>query len=115
MVTTAKDHRGVPKGLCFYCGKDATSTDHVIPRSWGGTDEPENLVPACKSCNCRKHNLPAEVFTLSGGERSAWLLARGWTRISAKTWLSPDPQEHYIFYSKAAALRRAGFGDRNRE
>ena len=45
---------------CVYCGFDGRgfdewmqlSIDHVVPRSCGGTDEPQNRVAACGSCNC---------------------------------------------------------------
>ena len=30
--------------------------DHVLPRSRGGSDEPENLRTCCRSCNVRKSN-----------------------------------------------------------
>lgn len=40
---------------CKYCGSPGPLTlDHVIPRSQGGSDEPQNLVPACRSCNSSK-------------------------------------------------------------
>lgn len=39
---------------CVYCGEPATDIDHVWPRSRGGDDHPNNLVPACQSCNTRK-------------------------------------------------------------
>ena len=40
---------------CWYCGaSEAPTLDHVMPRSRGGADDPENLVPACKSCNSSK-------------------------------------------------------------
>ena len=51
---------------CEYCGlngrKDANAfrqlcrfgLDHLIPRSLGGTDAPENLVVACGFCQLRK-------------------------------------------------------------
>ena len=39
---------------CVYCGKPADTFDHVIPKRRGGTDDPSNLVPACRSCNASK-------------------------------------------------------------
>ena len=43
------------KRMCAYCNcvKKLTK-DHVIPVSKGGTDNIENIVPACVSCNSRK-------------------------------------------------------------
>jgi 5-methylcytosine-specific restriction endonuclease McrA len=45
--------RGTPP--CFYCGRPATTADHVVPVSKGGGSA-ANLVPACKPCNSRKGN-----------------------------------------------------------
>ncbi|MGV0634473.1 HNH endonuclease [Mycolicibacillus trivialis] len=43
---------------CRYCGATAPGTpltiDHVIPVALGGTDEPANLVTACRDCNAGK-------------------------------------------------------------
>ncbi|WP_110588286.1 HNH endonuclease [Microbacterium suaedae] len=36
---------------CAYCGRNATTIDHVQPRSRGGADSWENLVAACVRCN----------------------------------------------------------------
>lgn len=43
---------------CQYCGATESSLhcDHVIPVSRGGSNEIENLVTACESCNLSKHN-----------------------------------------------------------
>jgi 5-methylcytosine-specific restriction endonuclease McrA len=30
--------------------------DHVIPKSKGGTDDPDNLVAACQACNLVKYD-----------------------------------------------------------
>lgn len=38
---------------CHRCGKPAESVDHIIPVALGGTDELDNLRPACISCNSR--------------------------------------------------------------
>lgn len=39
---------------CVYCGKKATTIDHVIPRALGGKDSFENCVAACGPCNNKK-------------------------------------------------------------
>lgn len=80
---TREIHFPVPVGaLCAYCGLVASSWDHVRPISWGGTDEPDNMVPACWPCNKRKRDLPAEVFLLSPSERRDWLRSKGWKPVA---------------------------------
>jgi 5-methylcytosine-specific restriction endonuclease McrA len=43
---------------CMYCGKQLEShelsVDHIMPKSRGGKETWENLVTACKTCNCMK-------------------------------------------------------------
>ena len=41
---------------CAYCGAEniPLELDHIIPRSRGGSDNPENLTLACKPCNSSK-------------------------------------------------------------
>lgn len=43
---------------CRFCGRRAPETelevDHIYPRSKGGSDEPANLVTACRNCNSGK-------------------------------------------------------------
>jgi 5-methylcytosine-specific restriction endonuclease McrA len=40
---------------CAYCGQmPALGADHVVPLGRGGSNEMENLVPACLSCNKHK-------------------------------------------------------------
>ena len=43
---------------CAYCGKpsERLQQDHFIPLSAGGEYTKANIIPACKSCNCSKHN-----------------------------------------------------------
>ena len=42
---------------CAYCGKEKELTqDHFVPLSKHGEYTKNNIVPACKSCNSRKHN-----------------------------------------------------------
>ncbi|MFP5502596.1 MAG: HNH endonuclease [Candidatus Sericytochromatia bacterium] len=41
---------------CAYCGtgERALVKEHVVPVSAGGTNDIDNLVPACQPCNARK-------------------------------------------------------------
>jgi 5-methylcytosine-specific restriction endonuclease McrA len=65
---------------CVYCGGSATSIDHVVPRSRGGTHTWDNVVAACRRCNHTKADrslaelgwaLPQPPRTPSG---AAWRL-----------------------------------------
>lgn len=44
--------------VCSYCGnrlsRESIHVDHFVPMKQGGTDDLENLVPACGSCNSSK-------------------------------------------------------------
>ena len=39
---------------CQYCGNNAESIDHIIPKSKGGEHEWSNVVACCKKCNLTK-------------------------------------------------------------
>lgn len=48
---------------CYYCGSpDATTLDHVIPRSRGGSWAADNMVLACVPCNLDKCNRTPEEW-----------------------------------------------------
>lgn len=47
---------------CAYCGGKATTIDHLIPKSSGGLDTEDNMVPCCKSCNSSKKDKPLSDF-----------------------------------------------------
>lgn len=50
------------KYLCEYChspeylSPDRFTIDHLLPKSLGGSDEPDNLALACHRCNERHYN-----------------------------------------------------------
>lgn len=49
-------------GLCVYCLTPTTSRDHVVPLTRGGTNDIDNIAPACPSCNSQKHRMPLLVW-----------------------------------------------------
>jgi len=66
---------------CQYCGQKAPDialhVDHVIPVALGGSDDPSNLVAACRDCNTGKASIsPDSPVVASVSARSAqWALA----------------------------------------
>lgn len=42
------------KGLCAYCGKNASTVDHIMPVSRGGKTNWLNTVASCSLCNNKK-------------------------------------------------------------
>ena|ERR1035441_5660181 len=51
---------------CCYCGIHLTAKtvtrDHLVPLSRGGTDNIDNIAPACGPCNYRKHTKTETEF-----------------------------------------------------
>jgi hypothetical protein len=48
---------------CAYCGSPGQlHADHRTPLARGGTNSIENLLPACATCNLRKHLLTEDEF-----------------------------------------------------
>jgi 5-methylcytosine-specific restriction endonuclease McrA len=41
---------------CQYCGAQAESIDHIVPKSKGGLHAWDNVVAACRRCNARKRD-----------------------------------------------------------
>lgn len=53
-------------GHCAYCGCDLAykdmQVDHILAVGRGGTNELDNLLPACRQCNYDKHEMTVERF-----------------------------------------------------
>lgn len=48
---------------CAYCGKTASTIDHIVPRSRGGAHTWENLVACCLGCNNAKGDRTPQEMT----------------------------------------------------
>jgi len=63
-------------GVCHICGQGAADAiDHIVPVSWGGSDDPSNLAPAHTSCNSAKGDAAPAQWTYS--RPSMWLPGYG--------------------------------------
>lgn len=57
---------------CQYCGRSPKKDgcklhiDHIIPRHFGGTNEPSNLITSCQECNLDKTDILLEIRELKG-------------------------------------------------
>lgn len=77
--------------VCHLCGRPGADTlDHIIPRSKGGTDELDNLMPAHKSCNSRRGAMDLERWferhPITDRQSSReWLDVRAGQRAGPKT------------------------------
>lgn len=71
---------------CRYCGATALdgplTVDHVVPTALGGSDEPGNLVAACRECNSGKSATTAESTVVADVEGRALLWAAAITRAA---------------------------------
>lgn len=54
-------------GHCAYCGKSISRSemtiDHIVPKSKGGSNDDDNLLPACRACNLGKGRMSLEEFS----------------------------------------------------
>lgn len=59
-------------GLCAYCLRPCANPeqDHVVALTLGGAHDPENIVPACKSCNSAKRDRTLLQWIALGGAAS---------------------------------------------
>ena len=53
-------------GRCWYCGSgidlETMCVEHATPKSKGGRNEIDNLLPACRSCNSQKYTKTVEEY-----------------------------------------------------
>ena len=80
---------------CAYCGRPASTRDHVVPRSRGGEHSWENCVACCSSCNHRKADrLLAEIgWTLRSAPKSP--TGAHWRLLSTVKDLDPAWERYF--------------------
>lgn len=113
------------------CTKIATTKDHVVPYSHGGSDDLDNLRPSCKSCNSKRqdrvmHGYGARIVVVTGPPAAGKTtfveqhakpgdvtidmdrIARALMPVPpATTHEYPDHVRHVAIAARKAAVRRA--------
>lgn len=69
---------------CLWCGQPATTVDHIIPSSKGGSDFPHNLLASCSDCNSRRGNRSAFAYLVEKVTSIPNPLKLGWRILRAK-------------------------------
>lgn len=102
-----------PNGRCLWCGgyfHDLTR-DHVVPQWAKGSDDPANIVPACKPCNQDRGQV-VEFATMAsraregrlGPERVARLRVVFETEVRDRLALWADKEEAVLGFSPSLQL-----------
>lgn len=74
------------KHTCRYCGAAAPdvhlTVDHVIPTTLGGSDDPSNLVAACRDCNSGKSSISPDAPIVADVDERASVWAFAMARVA---------------------------------
>lgn len=84
---------------CAYCHYEATHVDHIVPYSYGGMDDDENLVASCDICNRLANNKVFESFDLKRDfirSRYGPYLFRRFNRFRKQMSFCPDCESVFI-------------------
>ena len=80
-------------GACAYCGctREQLTADHLDPKSKGGRNAPENIVPACNACNEEKADKDWREYMMSRDDFSQERMNRifDWRRICRLAKVGP--------------------------
>lgn len=101
---------------CQYCGEKAPDVtlhiDHVIPVSLGGTDDPGNLVAACKDCNLGKASSSPDAEAVAAVQADAirWAAALQEATYRAAARLE-EPSALYEYFEDEWNYRNPAFAD----
>ena len=78
---------------CGYCGEEATSLDHIVPRFKSGSNNRNNLVPACRRCNQNKASSDVEEWYRN---QEFFCESR---LTSIKNWMDQEPIDVFVYNS----------------
>jgi TnpA family transposase len=87
---------------CGYCGEEATSLDHIIPRFKSGSSNRNNLLPACRRCNTNKASAKMEEWYVQQEFYSEIKLNR------IKAWMAQETIDIFMYIGEEPTVTLAG-------
>lgn len=99
---------------CFICGEhrpNSVETHHIVPRRYGGTDSPENLVDLCSNCHAAIEKLYTDDFYERLGVEEGSSNTSTGVDISGTT-IPPNQTEDRDFPQYPVHVEREKFGYR---
>lgn len=95
---------GIPTRLCAEDAADQATIEHIIPRYKGGTNDPENLTSACRSCNGRRSYEDSRNMK-EGALLGKWPTkdGKGMKRSLKRTCLTGDEKKAILYGGKTSA------------
>lgn len=84
---------------CRYCRstENALTVDHVTPVSLGGTDDPSNLVAACKDCNAGKASTSPDAALVADVSDDAIRWARALAEVAHARAQARQERDAYVY------------------
>ena len=71
--------------ICNYCGStEKLALDHIFPQKYGGQDNAENLIFACKTCNSSKGKKDLMEWMAYRGEFLPLMIIRRYLKLTFK-------------------------------
>jgi hypothetical protein len=69
--------------ICNYCGSaDKLALDHIFPQKFGGKDDAENLIFACRTCNSSKGKKDLMVWMAFRGQFLPLMIIRRYLKLT---------------------------------
>lgn len=94
---------------CRYCGGTAPDVvltiDHVVPVALGGTDEPENLVAACRDCNYGKTSTSPDGTLVADVKSDALRWSAAMKLAAHRVSMRDEPLREYLAHMEDAVLQ----------
>ncbi len=91
--------------ICNYCGStEKLALDHIFPQKYGGQDNAENLIFACRTCNSSKGKKDLVEWMIFRGQFLPLMVIRRYLKLTFKYCIENDLIDKQITELKGLEL-----------